>query len=638
MSTSQNKIPSTASGHVKNVHTQVSSSVYPALPLNAGDVRIISIKPSDECENKKVCCTLEVASLKEGVVSYLAVSYTWGPASVNERTTPPTPITCNGQDILVPHNLEKALLRIRSRPEFAGKKFWIDAISINQTDDEERSSQVKLMAAIYSSADSVLIWLGEEDDDTSQAFDLINLFPTIDQARLEELTPHRVMQSKIARVWGGLTLHDLLYDPASWNAVRRLFRRTYFHRVWIIQEVVLAKNAIVLCGSHATSWGHLEALSHFLSTSSWSSHFSALSLDDPSPGPCHHTTPAVLKANKVSRREERYAEALTSSLVRCRHFKATDPRDKVYALLGLVGLGGKVIDKPGLQPVYGSRTVESAYISAATQILKDSDDLLLLYCIEGEAFQYSPELPSWVPDWRCEKALGLRVTRYRRFNASGGLARRLVVHESSRILEVRARRVDVILSAGEAKHEINKGEPFPKLMKILKGNNSCIDEATLNMVWRSLLTNTGGDPPQCPIDESYRGAFVHWFTDKLSVLTKSTPVRETKENEAILAGFQQLSKQIPPSPSKEHYDTVFSHAVHLKLFKTLKGYIGAGSESLQEDDSVWIVPGSRVPLIFRKDGPDHHRLVGGAYVHGLMHGEALELDGVTNQWEALCIS
>ncbi|KAK2004238.1 hypothetical protein LX36DRAFT_696244 [Colletotrichum falcatum] len=186
------------------------------------------------------------------------------PVTVNEITAPPTTITCNGRDILVPHNLEKALLRIRRGPEVAGKKFWIDAVSINQTDDEERSSQVKLMAAIYSSADSVLIWLGEEDD----------------------------------------------------------------------------------------------------------------------------------------------------------------------------GQRGMAIDKPGLQPIYGNRTVESAYISAAMQILKDSDDLFFLYCVEGEAFQYSPELPSRVPDWRCKKPLGLRVAGYRRFNPSGGLARRLVVHASSRMLEM----------------------------------------------------------------------------------------------------------------------------------------------------------------------------------------------------------
>ncbi|GKT87724.1 hypothetical protein Ct61P_05574 [Colletotrichum tofieldiae] len=167
----------TASRNVRNIHAQAPSSIYPALSLNAGDVRLISIEPQDDGEASKVNCTLEVTNLNHDLVPYLAVSYTWGPASVNDPTTPATPITCNGQDILVPNNLKAALLRIRGRPEMLGKKFWIDAISINQTNDEERSSQVRLMATIYSSADSVLIWLGEEDNDTSQALDLINLFP-----------------------------------------------------------------------------------------------------------------------------------------------------------------------------------------------------------------------------------------------------------------------------------------------------------------------------------------------------------------------------------------------------------------------------------------------------------------------------
>ncbi|KAK1982999.1 hypothetical protein LZ30DRAFT_687980 [Colletotrichum cereale] len=356
----------------------------------------------NEYESNKFGCTLEVTNLNQNVVSYLAVSNTWGPSTVNGTATPPTPITCNGQDILVPHNLGKALSRIRHRLRFADKKFWIDAISINQTDDEERSSQ----------------------------------------------------------------------------------------------------------------------------------------------------------------------------------------------------------------PAYGDRTVESAYISAAIQILKDSDDFPQLYCIEGRDFQYSPKLPSWVPDWRCEKAFGLRVTGYRRFNASGGLPRSLVAHESSRMLEFRARRIDVILFAGKAKHEINGGRPFLNLMGILKGYPSSVDEAMLNMVWRSLLTNTGGDPPQCPIDESYRRAFLHWIVDKLSVVSKSTPARETRDHEVLNLG-------------------------RVSTNETSGGYTGVGSESLQEDDSVWIVPGSRVPLIFREDRPGHHRLVEGAYVHGLMHGEAHDLDGAMNQWETL---
>jgi hypothetical protein len=70
-------------------------------------------------------------------------------------------------------------------------------------------------------------------------------------------------------------------------------------------------------------------------------------------------------------------------------------------------------------------------------------------------------------------------------------------------------------------------------------------------------------------------------------------------------------------------ETTFSHALHLRLFLTGRRYLGVGSESLLEQDSIWIVPGCRVPLILREIDPHTFQVVGGAYVHGFMQGEAL---------------
>jgi len=66
--------------------------------------------------------------------------------------------------------------------------------------------------------------------------------------------------------------------------------------------------------------------------------------------------------------------------------------------------------------------------------------------------------------------------------------------------------------------------------------------------------------------------------------------------------------------------------MNLRLFLTSQKYIGLGSESLQMGDVVWIVQGSRVPLILREVQTNVYRLVGGAYIHGFMHGEALQLN------------
>lgn len=77
----------------------------------------------------------------------------------------------------------------------------------------------------------------------------------------------------------------------------------------------------------------------------------------------------------------------------------------------------------------------------------------------------------------------------------------------------------------------------------------------------------------------------------------------------------------------DEYEATLSHTPHLRPFLTSKLYLGVGSESLTERDSVWIIRGSRVPLILRQQGGNENQfeLVGGAYVHGFMDGEALKL-------------
>jgi hypothetical protein len=86
--------------------------------------------------------------------------------------------------------------------------------------------------------------------------------------------------------------------------------------------------------------------------------------------------------------------------------------------------------------------------------------------------------------------------------------------------------------------------------------------------------------------------------------------------------------------SSDAYETVFSHASHLRLFLTRQNFLGIGSESLFANDSVWIIAGARVPLILREASQGVFHIVGGAYLHGFMNGEALELN---HSWSDITI-
>lgn len=84
------------------------------------------------------------------------------------------------------------------------------------------------------------------------------------------------------------------------------------------------------------------------------------------------------------------------------------------------------------------------------------------------------------------------------------------------------------------------------------------------------------------------------------------------------------------------YDVHYGHAMLVRPFRTERGYIGLGTQCLRKDDTVWIVPGCRVPLILRRvAASSRYRLVGGAYVHGYMGGEALQREDLKYEMVSL---
>ncbi|KAF5640054.1 uncharacterized protein FTJAE_4601 [Fusarium tjaetaba] len=103
-----------------------------------------------------ISCKLETLNLLGDSIDYEALSYAWG--SSGDQAT----IAVNNTTLQVTQNLKDALTYLRhdSKP----RPLWIDAICINQSDVDERSSQVRLMGRIYSSASCVISWLGLEDD------------------------------------------------------------------------------------------------------------------------------------------------------------------------------------------------------------------------------------------------------------------------------------------------------------------------------------------------------------------------------------------------------------------------------------------------------------------------------------------
>jgi hypothetical protein len=537
---------------------------------------------------------------------------------------------------MVTENLYAFLVKVRddkSHAHGSGRSYWIDAICINQKDSEEQTRQVNMMADIYRSAEFVHAWLGNEDSDTGMAFQL-----------MRALASHCVGNERRKRIEGlkGITPKSLgtgeviaklatCADISHWRAMAMLFQRRYFTRAWTIQEITLAQRMLALCGGYTINWEDIVRVSEFLTVTSWTRWVSKVTGSHQG----NHTVPNILDANKA------YNDILYC-LIRSRRFNSGDPRDKIYALLGVAG--DSVRGKSRFAPIYGQRSVAETYTLAAIQILEDSDDLLLLAHAEGDSFRSIPSLPSWVPDWSCNRALGLGITGYRRYAAAATIPRTLEINEKGQYLTVKGFRLDDIVSIGESKQDVLNGKPFPNWFSIINAMHRVYytGESRSEVFWRTLITDTAGAPPSHPAPRIYRHSYVSWIRSKIFTHAKEIVehVGESSFTDAFgelvateTSGPLQSSNGIWNSDSTksqeeslsdpDEFDTTFSHARYLRLFLTSKRYLGVGSESLHEHDSVWIVPGSRVPLILREVSPSVFHLVGGAYVHGFMNGEAL---------------
>ena len=182
-------------------------------------------------------------------VEFTALSYTWG-AAVFPRT-----VTINGIAFPVTENLFAFLQRYRDKSN--ARYLWIDYLSINQMDLEEKSVQVGNMLTIYEKAAEVIVWLGEEIASTKLAVEFIRWARSHskmnvqhdqdndDQADFEEFPqPNEMWHSDIcARSM-----------PSVLHGIEDLCSRNWVRRIWVKQEIWAAKNVHVYCGSSRLTW------------------------------------------------------------------------------------------------------------------------------------------------------------------------------------------------------------------------------------------------------------------------------------------------------------------------------------------------------------------------------------------------
>jgi hypothetical protein len=214
-------------------------------------LRLLSLTPATESDEPEICCHLQVVRLDD-LPEYYALSYALGRPAEYGRFREVTDekkflVICNeDHEILVTKSLRAFLRRAQESPDLRNKRFWIDAICMNQEDTEEKTAQIQLMTKIYSRAQTVLMWLGEDDEFTEKGFDLIR-----------ELGTNR---------------QPPVIANAKWLAAGKVFQRSYFSGAWVIQEVILGSDGgdvLVLCGPFSIEWQVLGHASHHITETEW---------------------------------------------------------------------------------------------------------------------------------------------------------------------------------------------------------------------------------------------------------------------------------------------------------------------------------------------------------------------------------
>ena len=419
-------------------------SLYKDLPLRSNDIRLLTILKGDK--SAPLECSLEVLPLgdfsrhPEGVYQwstgyiwsadwypeasqeervqwvpiYEALSYTWGDAAKKV----PLKVNQSEEPELVTTNLYSALLSLRL--ETRDRPLWVDALCINQNDIEERNNQVQRMQSLYQRATRTLVWLGEADDTSGLAFRLLERLGGSDDQIAQFINPPTMdfpgpqydpvyglgtaEADHIALFKSYIDTLDLIglvdLDDNDWAALESLFRRPYWKRIWIVQEITNAQSVEIHCGPNSLSWQTIDRI-----------ELNKKNFQDPSlPLRTAQRYTDLFAKGSIrrimnqrkwtrhwvrSRGWEHNSTSFINLLERFRDFNSTDPRDKVYALLGLASVDKNM---PLPKPDY-SKSVSEVYSETARAIIQYTRDLTILCLPKSDLGILEHRLPFWCPDW-----------------------------------------------------------------------------------------------------------------------------------------------------------------------------------------------------------------------------------------------
>ncbi|CAM1510642.1 Fc.00g009770.m01.CDS01 [Cosmosporella sp. VM-42] len=349
----------------------------------------------------------------ENAGPYNTLSYAW---SVSGRDPPDRRViveTGHGRrELHTFRPLELALLNIKTdRPIF------VDQICINQTDYDEKATQVQLMHDIYAKCTSVLVWLGPQTKLSNAYFDftrevcqegvLSRFYVSPGKNHLPEvfdavMDPHvQVTGVKLEDRNDLLELLRKYSDRFPIDGMTDVMSRPWFNRLWIIQEACLAPTVTFVCGSRTLCFDCFRsgALCFSIYNTYWvgQANETVSQAELGKRSNIFHLNQSLIRLLQERKAIHERGERQTFYNLILKYnvndetpkIGATLPDDRLYAIMGLA----EPQSLAGVEVHYGD--TELVYTEVAALLAVENLDTLLF----SQFPKKLANLPSWVPDW-----------------------------------------------------------------------------------------------------------------------------------------------------------------------------------------------------------------------------------------------
>ncbi|KAG5801810.1 hypothetical protein H9Q74_014141 [Fusarium xylarioides] len=545
-------------------------------------------------------------------LTFDALSYVWG------LDDPTEPISCNSKFTLhVTPNLKETLKSLHYYRPPPARPLWIDAICINQKDDDEKSAQIPLMTQIYSQASQAIFWMGQSNFMVDTFLDAA---PTI----ARRVKRGRVLESELFLPSGYYRTGDC--GPV-WLGFASLMCNAWLTRMWTLQEAILPQNAIVMCG---TKWVHVAAMEDI----------TGLVMSNGLP--VFHF-PEEVTTGKLGRFFGSHLSGAWGSISAYRQVKSglgtldikyiptllqegrmRDVReavDRIWALAGLFegDFRSQVIPLIDYREE-ARKEYWKTYIKFAKKLLLFDPSLGILST--PPSVVPNPRLPTWCPDFSGWPTTSSMYTFNDDFSAGISKSRHskhpvcdISFCENDEFLRIRGFRLDVVSEVVDDPrlHGCLGDIPEEHSQAAEEWEDACLSLAKRvtnetdripNIYGRTLTSGGGQMGKESP--ESWERAYQHAFRDEPGKSHRSIGYNMAHVKAMFISEVQRSQGR--------------------SFFSTRDGRLGRGPAGLQQGDMICCFYGAGPLFILRSTLQDNGvtQLVGDAYIFGCMDFDSLD--------------